>query len=254
MGLFAGCSSAASPRLLATQTAQSLVRAHSRQARRRGGVQRTAAALRRREDAGDDAVSAGQPRLPLGVAGDHSGRGTGQCAGAIHGLHRLRVDLEHRRQQPAPQRDLPRRRCEGQPGRALHHARAARQRRPARSLEVDGRLRGEDRRRAARHRAQRQRLRNGRMFPIIEPVSGGKLDKNYAQTRTKWERALRGHPDQGRRRDASVPVAQRRVRGLQTAGTRPTSMARFARQQEMLEFEYARSASRTASSSRRSWA
>jgi len=29
---------------------------------------------------------------------------------------------------------------------------------------------------------------NGRMFPIIEPVSGGKLDKDYAVTRTKWER------------------------------------------------------------------
>jgi hypothetical protein len=31
-------------------------------------------------------------------------------------------------------------------------------------------------------------LSNGRMFPIIEPVSGGKLDKDYALTRTKWER------------------------------------------------------------------
>ncbi len=31
-------------------------------------------------------------------------------------------------------------------------------------------------------------LSNGLMFPIIEPVSGGKLDKDYAQTRMKWER------------------------------------------------------------------
>ncbi|MFM9847514.1 MAG: DUF3604 domain-containing protein, partial [Hyphomicrobiaceae bacterium] len=31
-------------------------------------------------------------------------------------------------------------------------------------------------------------LSNGRMFPIIEPVSGGALDKVYAQTRMKWER------------------------------------------------------------------
>ena len=32
-----------------------------------------------------------------------------QRPGAFHGLHRLRVDLEHGRQQPAPGRDLPRR-------------------------------------------------------------------------------------------------------------------------------------------------
>ena len=44
----------------------------------RGGLRRVAAALWRREDARDDAIPAGQPRLPLRVAGDHSGRGTGQ--------------------------------------------------------------------------------------------------------------------------------------------------------------------------------
>ena len=31
-------------------------------------------------------------------------------------------------------------------------------------------------------------LSNGIMFPIIEPVSGGKLDREYAVTRMKWER------------------------------------------------------------------
>ena len=31
-------------------------------------------------------------------------------------------------------------------------------------------------------------LSNGLMFPLIEPVSGGKLDKEYALTRAKWER------------------------------------------------------------------
>ena len=36
---------------------------------------------------------------------------------------------------------------------------------------------------------------------------------------------LRGHADQGRRRGASVPVAQRRVRQLRDAGTRATSTA-----------------------------
>ena len=40
--------------------------------------------------------------------------------GPLHRLHRLRVDVEHRRQQPPPQRDLPRRRRQGEPGRAVH--------------------------------------------------------------------------------------------------------------------------------------
>ena len=62
-----------------------------------------------------------------------------------------------RRQQPAPQRDLPRRR-------RRRPARSSRTPRmpplgsdnPARPVEVDGGVRGEDRRRRARHRAQRQ--------------------------------------------------------------------------------------------------
>ena len=38
--------------------------------------------------------------------------------GTVHRVHRLRMDLEHRRQQPPPQRHLPRRRRQGQPDRA----------------------------------------------------------------------------------------------------------------------------------------
>ena len=37
----------------------------------------------------------------------------------LHRLHRLRMDVEHRRQQPPPQRHLPRQRRQGPPGRAL---------------------------------------------------------------------------------------------------------------------------------------
>ena len=54
-----------------------------------------------------------------------------QRAGPLHGLHRLRVDVEHRRQQPPPQRHLPRQRRQGQPGRAVHRLSALRQRQPA---------------------------------------------------------------------------------------------------------------------------
>ena len=61
-------------------------------------------------------------------------------------------------------------------------------------------------------------LSNGRMFPIIESFTGKPIDREYAETRAKWERALRGDADQGRRRDASVPLAQRRVRQLRALG------------------------------------
>ncbi len=40
-----------------------------------------------------------------------------QQARPLHRLHRLRMDVQHRRQQPAPQRHLPRQRRQGQPGR-----------------------------------------------------------------------------------------------------------------------------------------
>ena len=75
--------------------------------------------------------------------------------GPVHRVHRLRVDLALPGQQPPPQRDLPRQRRQGQPGRAVHRVRrwAATTRRP---VEMDGRLRREDRRQRPGHRAQRQ--------------------------------------------------------------------------------------------------
>ena len=87
---------------------------------------------------------------------DDQGRRGLQRPRPLHRVHRLRVDLEHRRQQPPPQRHLPRGRRAGEPRRALHHAAAARQRQPREPLEVDGGGRGEDRQRGARHRPQRQ--------------------------------------------------------------------------------------------------
>lgn len=82
---------------------------------------------------------------------------------------------------------------------------------------------------------------NGRMFPIVEPVSGGKLDKEYAQTRMKWERLYE--------------VTQTKGDGETHPFLSPNDeFADFNRwdksnldgsvrkKQEMLEFEYARSA------------
>jgi hypothetical protein len=79
------------------------------------------------------------------------------------------------------------------------------------------------------------------MFPILEPVSGGKLDKKYAQTRMKWERLYE--------------VTQTKGDGETHPFLSPNDeFANFERwdksnldgsvrkKQEMLEFEYARSA------------
>ena len=63
----------------------------------------------------------------------------------------------HRRQQPASQRHLPRQRRQGEPGRAVHDCKPPLgSDNPVRPLEMDGRLREENRRQRARHRAQRQ--------------------------------------------------------------------------------------------------
>ena len=84
-------------------------------------------------------------------------------------------------------------------------------------------------------------LSNGRMFPIIEPVSGGKLDQDYALTRIKWERLYE--------------VTQTKGDGEAHPFLSPNDeFADFNRwdksnldgserkKKEMLEFEYARSA------------
>ena len=51
-------------------------------------------------------------------------------------------------------------------------------------------------------------LSNGRMFPLIESFTGKPVDKEYVETARQVGAALRGDPDQGRRRDASRAVAQ----------------------------------------------
>ena len=81
-------------------------------------------------------------------------------------------------------------------------------------------------------------LSNGTMFPVVEAF-GKRLDREYAEQR-RMGAALRGHPDQGHRRGPSVPVAERRVRRLRDLGQGQPRRQRC--KEEMLEFEYARSA------------
>ena len=75
------------------------------------------------------------------AAGNGRGRKV-QRAGSIHRLHRLRMDLDAGRQQPSPQRDLPRRQGAG---RQDHSDLAVRHRRPGSPVAVDERRREEDR-------------------------------------------------------------------------------------------------------------
>ena len=70
----------------------------------------------------------------------------------------LRMDLALQWQQPAPQRHFPRRCNEGQPGRTLHHDPSLWEQQSSRAVEVDGRLRTEDRWRGPSHRPQWQSL------------------------------------------------------------------------------------------------
>ena len=155
-------------------------------------------------------------RLQGRVAGDDRGGREVQRAGPVHRLHRLRVDVQHRGQQPPPQRRLPRQRRQGQPGRAVHRLSALRQRQPGRPVEVDGRLREEDRRQRPRHRAQRQ--------PEQRPdVPRGRGLREDARPRVRRDArevgaALRGDADEGHRGVPPLPLAERRVRRLRALG------------------------------------
>ena len=67
----------------------------------------------------DADVLPGHARLPGRVAGDHRRSRALQRTGALHRIHRLRVDLQHWRQQSASQHRLPGQRGESQTRRAV---------------------------------------------------------------------------------------------------------------------------------------
>ena len=155
--------------------------------------------------------------LSLGVGGDHRRGGGGERPRPLHRLHRLRVDVEHRRQQPPPQRHLPRRR-------ASSRARSC----PSPTLPP-----GSDNPRdlwkwmAAYEEktggdvlaiAHNGNLSNGRMFPMIELVHRPADRPRIRRDPRQVGAALRGDADQGRRRDPSLPVAERRVRQFRALG------------------------------------
>jgi hypothetical protein len=82
---------------------------------------------------------------------------------------------------------------------------------------------------------------NGRMFPIIEPVSGGKLDKNYALTRMKWERLYEVTQTKGDG-EAHPFLSPNDEFADFNRWDRSNLDGSAVKKKEMLEFEYARSA------------
>ena len=84
-------------------------------------------------------------------------------------------------------------------------------------------------------------LSNGRMFPIIEPVSGGKLDKEYALTRTKWERLYEATQTKGDG-EAHPFLSPNDEFADFNRWDKANLDGSVPKKQEMLEFEYARSA------------
>ena len=142
-------------------------------------------------------------QLSLGVGDGPRGRGELQRPRPFHRLHRLRVDFEHRRQQPASRRRLPRRRRQGRAGRAVHHHAAGRQRRSEGSLEGPPGLRGQDRRRRPGDRPQRQPVERDHV-PGDRLLHRQAADPAVRRDPRALGAALRGDADQGRRRGASV--------------------------------------------------
>jgi hypothetical protein len=84
-------------------------------------------------------------------------------------------------------------------------------------------------------------LSNGLMFPVIEPISGNKLDKDYALTRAKWERLYEVTQTKGD--SESHPFLSPNDEFANFNRWDKSNLdGSVVKKKEMLEFEYARSA------------
>ncbi len=138
------------------------------------------------------------------LAAIHRDRREIQRSRTLHGDDRLRVDLGAGRQQPAPQRAVPRRQGQGRPG--LPVLRLA-ERGPGEALGVDGPVRDQDRRPPARDPAQRQSLQRAhvRVDRLLRPAAHARLRRAPRPLGS----AAGNRPDQGQQRDS--PDARRRT-------------------------------------------
>ncbi len=84
-------------------------------------------------------------------------------------------------------------------------------------------------------------LSNGRMFPIIEPGTGKKIDREYAETRLKWERLYEATQIKGDGESHPFLSPNDEFANFERWDKGNLDLSEL-KKPEMLEFEYARSA------------
>lgn len=84
-------------------------------------------------------------------------------------------------------------------------------------------------------------LSNGRMFPVVEPGTGKKIDREYAQTRAKWERLYEATQIKGDGESHPFLSPNDEFAGYETWDKGNLDLSEL-KKPEMLEFEYARGA------------
>ena len=84
-------------------------------------------------------------------------------------------------------------------------------------------------------------LSNGRMFPIIEPGTGKKIDRGYAETRAKWERLYEATQIKGDGESHPFLSPNDEFANFERWDKGNLDLSEL-KKPEMLEFEYARSA------------
>src|SRR6266550_4105868 len=86
-------------------------------------------------------------------------------------------------------------------------------------------------------------LSNGRMFPIIEPGTGKKIDRDYAETRVKWERLYEATQIKGDGESHPFLSPNDEFANFERWDKGNLDLSEL-KKPEMLEFEYARAALR----------
>jgi hypothetical protein len=84
-------------------------------------------------------------------------------------------------------------------------------------------------------------LSNGRMFPLIEPGTGRKMDREYAETRMKWERLYEATQIKGDGETHPYLSPNDEFAGFERWDKGNLDLSEL-KKKEMLEFEYVRSA------------
>ena len=82
---------------------------------------------------------------------------------------------------------------------------------------------------------------NGLMFPIVEPITGEEIDRDYSETRSRWEPLYETSQTKGDSEAHPLLSPNDEFADFETWDTGNLSLS-AAKKPEMLEFEYARSA------------